>query len=328
MVFDKETDLFGRFDWSAFAAAIRVAVRFLDDVVSVNTYVPAIKELRDCAWAARRIGLGVMGLADLLFCVGARYGSRDGLVWCNDLAEFLQYHAMQASIELSRERGPFPAITGSIFDPCNIAWAPVQFPMFGNAEGEQHVDTGKPELDWLSITDGICRDGIRNAAVTTVAPTGTIGTVAGVEGYGLEPAFALSFSRWVTQPDGSRLELRYASRLFGRALALSGIAEDSEAAQDVLSCGSCQLVPGLTEEIRRVFVTAADVSVQGHIHTQAVWQQYLSNSISKTINFPANATEDDVREAYLLAHRLHCRGLTVYVADSRPVVVLQAGSSK
>jgi ribonucleoside-diphosphate reductase alpha chain len=315
----KEGKLYGSFDWAGCAEAAKTAVRFLDDVVTVNSYIPAVPELREAAWRVRRIGLGFMGLADVLYAVGARYGARDGLVWTSALAEWVHYHAMLASIELAQDRGPFPAISGSIYDSRTMLWHPVVHHAF--RDEEIAIEIGCPKLDWSIITEGIKKCGIRNGAVTTVAPTGTVGTVAGVEGYGIEPAFALGYTRTVKQPDGTDSVLRYASKLFERAMMMTGGTK--EAIDKSVARGSCQGVDGVPPEVQHVFVTAGDITAQGHIHTQACVQQYFSNSISKTINFPETATVDDVLQAYILAHKLGCCGLTVYVAGSRTKEVLK-----
>ena len=309
----------GMLDWKKLIETIYMSVRFLDDVLTVNTYIPSVPEIKAAAWRVRRIGLGFMGLGDLLFEVGARYGATDGLNWASQLTEFFNYHAMLASIELAEERGPFPAITGSIFDPRNLKWLPPTPPEF------LRDDIGCPNIDWNVVVAGIKKSGIRNGAVTTVAPTGTIGTVAGVEAYGLEPTFALSHTRYVSQTKGGRLPLRYASRLFGAALAKHGIADDSPAVQTVLAKGSCQGIDGIPAEIQRVFVVANDISPREHIQMQAAVQRYLSNSVSKTINMPNSATVEDVLQSYKLAWELKCMGLTVYRTGSRETVVLSAG---
>lgn len=252
-----------------------------------------------------------MGLADVLMAVGARYGAPDGIAMTKHITAFLQFHAMQASIELAEERGPFPAIEGSIYDPKDFKWkAPEHTGFIG---------------DWDDIVRGIKKSGIRNAALTTIAPTGTIATVAGVEGYGLEPAFALSFSRNVRKEDGTNIRLCYASKLFARALALAGIREDHPAVQQSFECGSCQGINGIPDWIQKVFVTAGDISADEHIEMQAAVQSFLSNSVSKTINFPRGTTTQQVREAYIKAWEMKCRGLTIYITGSRDSVVLEAG---
>ena len=302
-------------DWKKLAETTRNAVRFLDDVITANRYVPAIPELREAAWKGRRIGLGYMGLADMLMANGVRYGSQSGVQMTESVTSFIHAHAMLASIDLAKERGPFPAIEGSIYDPKNLKW---HSPPITSGWAVEH-SVGE------RIRDGIIKYGIRNAALTTLAPTGTIGTVAGVEGYGIEPAFALAYTRKVTQADGAPLLLKYASPLFARACALSGIKESDPAYQAVLERGSCQGVEGIPPSIQEVFVTAGDLTWREHVDMQACAQQFLSNSVSKTINFPRIATKEDVKRAYIYAWKKGCCGLTVFIDGSRDSAVLTLG---
>lgn len=274
-----------------------------------------------------------MGLADLLFAVNASYGQVDGIAWAGEIAEFIQYHAMMASIELAAERGPFPAITGSIFDPMDLRWTPpTARPKFiedtPSLQLIAGLGNGRPRLDWSQVVVGIKKHGIRNAALTTVAPTGTIGTVAGVEGYGIEPAFSLSYTRKVNQSTGGgAVTLSYASRSLERALVDWKIPIDSPQVKDALARGSIANDERFPPQLRRVMVTASDVSPLGHIRMQAVVQHYFSNSISKTINLPAGSDKQAVVEAYRMAWDLGCRGITVYVAGSRQTEVLTAGTT-
>ena len=175
----------GTVDWDKLRQQVELATRFLDDVVDANKYVPAVPQIEQAAKNSRRIGLGIMGLADLMYHSGIRYGSQDGQEFSAQVMEFIRYHAMRTSIALAKTRGSFKTITGSIYDPANLTWTPPE-PI------EPYQRTwGRPELDWDRISADIRENGIRNAAQTTVAPTGTIATVAGCEGYGCEPVFAL-----------------------------------------------------------------------------------------------------------------------------------------
>ena len=305
-------------DWAKLRESTIVATRFLDNVVDANKYVPAVPQLREAALRARRIGLGIMGLGDLMYCLGVRYGSAEGQEFAAQVMEFVRYHCMATSIALAEERGPFPAIQGSIYDPADLKWTPQQ-PLAPYAH-----DWGRPALDWDEIVAGIRRHGIRNAAQTTVAPTGTIGTVAGCEGYGCEPVFALAYTR--TVKDGDRdLKLTYTSPLFEQALAAAGLDQDArERISEIVSLtGGCQDVPQVPEAIRRVFVVSSDITAEEHVRMQAAIQAFVDNSISKTINFSSTATVEDVKQAYLLAWKLGCKGLTVYVTGSRQEVVLE-----
>jgi len=308
----------GAVDWESLRHSVALATRFLDDVVEANAYVPAVPQLAEAAHRARRIGLGIMGLSDLMYHAGVRYGSPRGQAFAAQVMAFVRYQAMRTSIELAEERGPFPAIVGSIYDPADLRWTPPAAPV------PLACDWGCPPLDWPAVADGIRRYGIRNAAQTTVAPTGTIATVAGCEGYGCEPVFALAYVRHVD--DGGRvLDLTYASPRFEQALIAAGLdaATRDRITAEVLREGTCQHLDEVPPAVRDTFVVAGDITAEEHVRMQAAIQVFVDNSISKTVNFPATATESDVAEAYALAWQLGCKGLTVYVTGSRDKVVLE-----
>lgn len=305
-------------DWEKLQHNVELATRFLDDVVDANAYVPAVPQLREAAMKARRIGLGIMGLADLMYHVGIRYGSPEGQEFASQVMEFIRFHAMRTSIQLAKERGPFLAIKGSIYDPENLSWKPPT-PLFPYTR-----NWNRPSIDWQEIVTGIHQYGIRNAAQTTVAPTGTIATVAGCEGYGCEPVFALAYIRHVND-NGKDLQLHYTSPLFEKALIEAGLNQETreQIINRVIEYGTCQDMEEVPEEIRRVFVVSTDVTAEEHVRMQAAMQAFVDNSMSKTINFPANATVEDVMIAYQLAWQLGCKGITVYVTGSREKVVLE-----
>jgi len=308
----------GSVDWEKVRHDVVLSTRFLDDVVDANQYVPAVPALSQAAHRARRIGLGIMGLGDLMYHAGIRYGSPAGQEFAAQVMEFVRYHAMLTSIQLAKERGPFPAIQGSIYDPQDLKWQPPQ-PITPYAD-----DFGRPAVDWAEIVDGLRRFGIRNAAQTTVAPTGTIATVASCEGYGCEPVFALAYVRHVNDK-GKDLQLAYASPLFEEALVKAGIEPETrqEIIDQVMENGTCQNIPRLPEKIRQVFAVSQDITADEHVRMQAAMQAFVDNSLSKTINFPEGATEEEIATAYLLAWKLGCKGITVYVTGSREKVVLE-----
>ncbi len=308
----------GTVDWEKLRESVSLSTIFLDDVVDANAYVPAVPELSRAAHRARRIGLGIMGLADLMYHVGVRYGSPDSLEFAGQVMEFVRYHAMLTSVELSRARGPFEAIQGSIYNPEGVAWTPP-------TPNEPYTrDWGRPAVDWSRVERGIRDHGIRNAAQTTIAPTGTIATVAACEGYGCEPVFALAYIRHVND-NGKDLQLAYASPLFEEALINAGLGEKARQAivERTMAEGTCQGIPELPESLQRVFAVSADISAEEHVRMQAALQAFVDNSLSKTINFPAGATINDVATAYQLAWELGCKGITVYVTGSRDKVVLE-----
>ncbi|MDH7485460.1 MAG: adenosylcobalamin-dependent ribonucleoside-diphosphate reductase [Anaerolineae bacterium] len=307
-----------RVDWEKLRQSVELSTHFLDNVIDANGYVPAVPQLRQAALKSRRIGLGIMGLADMMYRLGIRYGSEEAQEFAGQVMEFIRYHSMKASIALAQARGPFPAIQGSIYDPDNLRWQPPQ-PQFPFRR-----DWQRPALDWDEISAGIRRHGIRNAALTTVAPTGTVGTVAGCEGYGCEPVFALAYTRTVKDNDHD-LKLTYTSPLFEKALRQAGLEQSTRTAilEQVSITGSCQAIAEVPEAIRHVFVVAQDITPEEHVRMQAALQSFVDSSISKTINYPAQATVEDVETAYKLAWALGCKGLTVYVTGSRREVVLE-----
>jgi ribonucleotide reductase alpha subunit len=368
----------GTVDWDKLRGDVALSTRFLDDVVDANQYVPSVPALAEAAHRARRIGLGMMGLSDLMYHCNIRYGSPAGQEFAAQVIEFVRYHAMQTSVELAQARGAFPAFVGSIYEldgypgaqdepsatppsakgamPIfaalateidRVPSAPLAFLGRGaGGEGKQQSgatlprepkrwtpptplvpftrDFGRPGIDWDAITDGIRLHGIRNAAQTTIAPTGTIATVAGCEGYGCEPVFALAYVRHVND-NGKDLSLTYASPLFERALAQAGIDPEQrkQIFDAVTESGSCQHVSSVPAAIREVFAVSGDISASEHVQMQAAMQAFVDNSLSKTVNFPPGATEEDVATAYLLAWKLGCKGITVYVTGSRDKVVLE-----
>jgi ribonucleoside-diphosphate reductase alpha chain len=308
----------GTVDWELLRKSVVTSTRFLDDVVEANAYVPAVAQLKEAAHKARRIGLGIMGLADLMYHVGVRYGSQEGQEFGAQVMEFVRYHAMMTSIQLAEERGPFPAIQNSIYDMDDMKWeAPKSIVNY------EH-NWNRPEVKWDAVVDGIKQHGIRNAAQTTVAPTGTIATVAGCEGYGCEPVFALAYIRHVND-NGKDLKLTYASPRFDEALKKLGLGEEKreEIVEQVMSQGTCQHIPELPQHIRDTFVVSGDVTAEEHVRMQGALQAFVDNSLSKTVNFSEGATEGDVAIAYQLAWELGCKGITVYVTGSRDKVVLE-----
>ncbi len=308
----------GSVDWESLRQSVELSTIFLDDVVEGNAYVPAVPQLKEAAHRVRRIGLGIMGLADLMYHVGVRYGSEEGQEFGAQVMEFVRYHAMKTSIALAGQRGAFPAIEGSIYDKSDMRWSPPQ-PISAYTR-----DYARPAVNWAEIVDGILAHGIRNGAQTTVAPTGTIATVAGCEGYGCEPVFALAYIRHVND-NGKDLKLTYASPRFDEALKQAGLGEEKrqEIVETVMQHGTCQDVTEIPAEIRHTFVVSSDITAEEHVRMQAALQAFVDNSLSKTVNFPEGATEQDVAQAYLLAWELGCKGITVYVTGSRDKVVLE-----
>lgn len=328
---------YGVFNWDRFADTIRMATRFLDDVIDANQYVPSVPELAEMGESERRIGLGLMGLGDAMALMGLRYGSPEALDFASQVMEFVRYHAMLQSIERAEERGPFPWITNSIYDPNIIgttAMRQTDYPSdnitvrgWDIPDGliQPSIDFDRPELAWQELKDELRIKGLRNATLLTMAPTGTIGNVSDCEAGSGEPFFALTYTRELVQA-GAGVILNYANRAFQEALERQGFEGDGlQAVIDKVAAnnGSCQSVPEVPAHIRHIFAVAADVTPDEHVWSQAVLQPWVDNSISKTINLPPDATVEDVEHAYVLAHSLGCKGLTVYRQGSREMEILR-----
>jgi ribonucleoside-diphosphate reductase alpha chain len=261
------------FDREGFRQTTRAAVRFLDNVVDASRY--PVPEITAMTKGNRKVGLGLMGFADLLFLLGIPYDSEEGCGFAEELMTFFNEAAHQASEDLARERGSFPNWPGSLWDLCHQ----------------------RPQ---------------RNAAVTTIAPTGTISILAGCSG-GIEPLFALAFYRHVL--DGKELlEVNEVFRSVARARGFYSEAMVERLARE----GTLRTLDGVPEDVKRVFATTRDIAPEWHIRMQAAFQRHCDSGISKTINFPASATADDVRRIYLLAHREGLKGVTVYRDGCRP----------
>ncbi len=271
--------------WTRLEKTIRNAVRFLDDVIEVNRY--PLEEITEMVSGNRKIGLGVMGFADLLFKLGIPYDSEKALAFAEELMSFIADKGRQASTELARERGVFPNFKGSLFDSRNLP-------------------------------------GMRNATVTTIAPTGSISILAGCSS-GIEPVFALAYTRRNLLDQGD--ELHEVVPEFSRVAMEKGF-HSPELVEQIAEKGSCSRITEVPEEIRRVFVTAHDVSPSYHVRMQAAFQKYTDNAVSKTVNLPAGATAEDVAQVFRLARQLGCKGVTVYRDGSRDRQVLNLNTEK
>ena len=321
-----ESVINGKLDWEHLKETITLGTRFLDNVVTQNAYVPAVPQLKEAAYRNRRIGLGFLGLADAMYKLNIRYGSRESLEFASQITEFIRYHSMLTSIQLAEEKGAFPGIDGSRYDPEDLKWT-IPTPLV-----EHKTDYGRPKIDWAKIERGLKTFGIRNSTQLTVAPTGTTGTVFDVEGYGCEPVFALAYYRNVYQAagDAGKLQLTYVSPSFQKALDNSVLSAEQkkEIIDQVIQKGSLQGLENIPASIKNTFVVSSDITPDEHVWMQSVIQRFVDNSISKTCNFPENATEDDVKKVYLMSWEMGCKGLTVYVTGSRNEVVLETKSTK
>ncbi len=287
------------FDWQRYENVIRLATRFLDNIIDVNKY--PIEEIEIATKLTRRIGLGVMGLADLLFELNIPYNSYEGYEFMSRLAEALSYYSMDESTEIAESRGAFPLYNES-------GYVNGELPIAGYYES-------KHTLDWNALIDKIKRYGLRNSQTTTVAPTGTISMIADCSS-GIEPLFALVFEKRVTV--GSFF---YTNKRFEEALKRYGLYSNELLMKISNNYGSIKGLD-LPEELERVFVTAMDIHWADHVIAQAIWQKWISNAIAKTINMPNDVTADDVKSSYLLAYALGLKGITVYRDGSRSQQVL------
>ncbi|MEN8373971.1 MAG: ribonucleotide reductase N-terminal alpha domain-containing protein [Gemmatimonadota bacterium] len=282
-----------RVDWDELKRVVHMATHFLDNVIDANNY--PLPEIHDLAHRIRRIGLGLMGWADLLVRVGVPYDSDDAVSMARTLMGFIDEESRNASEKLAESRGAFPEWERSIWGP--------------DATCARHPNGGR-------LRPGIK---LRNCNLTTVAPTGTISIIADCAG-GIEPLFAVAFMRnqaGVLMPDVNKDFVRIAREQgwYSEDL-MRRIAEEGHIHFDE--------VP---EEVRRVFVTAHDVTPEWHIRMQAAFQEHVDSAISKTCNFPEDATREEVREIYLQAYELECKGVTVYRDGSRPMQVLSTGKT-
>jgi len=272
----------GKINWKKLRKTVRNAVHFLDNVIDANKF--PLKKIEQMTKANRKIGLGIMGFADMLIKLGIPYNSEKALKLAEKLMKFITDEARKKSVELGEERGSFPNFDKSIWKDKYSA--------------------------------------MRNATVTTIAPTGSISIIAGCSS-GIEPLFAISFIRNVL--GGTRLfeinplfELTAKERGFYSAKLLEKIAKT----------GSVQKIKEVPDDVKKIFVTALDISPEWHVKMQAAFQKYTDNAVSKTVNLPFEASVEDVRKIFELAWKLKCKGVTVFRYGSKPEQVLYIGEIK
>ncbi|ASI13877.1 adenosylcobalamin-dependent ribonucleoside-diphosphate reductase [Candidatus Mancarchaeum acidiphilum] len=268
-------------DWSKLKHTIQLGTRFLDDVIDANKY--PIPEIDRVSRAIRRIGLGVMGWADMLIELGIRYDSNEALILAENVMGFITETARKASEDLAKEKGEFPEFKNSI-------WYKLGYPP------------------------------LRNSTVTTIAPTGTISIISGGVSQGIEPIFSVVYMRNVHESLGS--DLIEVNNEFENYSIEEGFYSD-ELMKKIAGKNSIQEVEEIPESIRKIFVTAYDVPPEWHVKMQAAFQKHTDNAVSKTINFPSYATPQDIEKAYLLSYKLGCKGITVYRDKSKSVQVLE-----
>lgn len=267
-------------DYAALKEAIHLSVRFLDNVIDASKY--PLEQITETVHKNRKIGLGIMGWADLLYQMRIPYNSYEALSLGENLMDFFQKEAWSASKILAGERGPFPAYPDSLFAEQN----------FGP---------------------------YRNATTTTIAPTGTLSIIAGCSS-GIEPLFALSFTRQVM--DGERL--MEVNSYFEDAVKQAQ-SYSPKLIEEIARKGTARDMDFLDSEIREVFVTAMDIDPEAHLKMQAAFQKYTDNAVSKTVNLPNSATQDEIWKIYWLAYEQGCKGVTVYRDGCKSTQVLSTG---
>jgi ribonucleoside-diphosphate reductase alpha chain len=290
-------------DWEGLRATIEMTTRFLDNVIDINKY--PLQAIEDMTLKTRKIGLGVMGTADLFFELGLAYNSEEGLKFMEMLMEFVNYYSKKASIKLARERGVLPSFEESSYKEGKLP--------FGGFE-----DQASWHFDWKELAEEVKRDGLRNGYTTVIAPTGSISMIAGCSS-GIEPVFALVYEKNVSI--GS---FYYVDAAFEKAMKKDGLFDDDLMKQIVTSHGSLGGVSYLPEKMKRVFVTAMDINPEDHVRAIAAFQRWVDSSISKTTNLPVDATVEDVKSIYMLAYKLGCKDITVYRDKSITSQVLRS----
>ena len=281
----KKTTARCEIDWDKLKEVTCLAVHFLDNLIDVNKF--PLPEIEKATKATRKIGLGVMGWASLLLRLNIPYNSEEAVALAEKVMSFILNEANRKSLELGKEKGVFPAFKGSIYDR----------------------------------KDGSTR--MRNATLTTIAPTGTISIIAGPCSSGIEPLFAISYYRNVMDND----KLVEVEPLFEQVAKERGFYS-RQLMEKIAEHSSIRELSDIPEDIRRVFVTAHDISPEWHVRMQAAFQKYVHNATSKTVNFSHEATIEDVRKSYVLAYELDCKGITIYRDNSREEQVLNVGKPK
>jgi ribonucleoside-diphosphate reductase alpha chain len=281
----KETNDRKEINWEKLKETVRYSVHFLDNVIDANSY--PIRQIEFMTQANRKIGLGVMGFADMLIKLGIRYDSEEALKLGEKVMRFVTDAAREKSAEIGKGKGSFPNFKGSMW----------------NKKGYRHM---------------------RNATVTTIAPTGTISIIANCSS-GIEPLFAVAFVR--RNVLSGEEELVEVNDLFEKYAKEKGFYSE-DLMHEVSKTGSLEGIEGIPKEAKELFKTAHDVDYEWHIRMQAAFQKHTDNAVSKTINLRNEAGIKDVEKAYILAHKLKCKGITIYRDMSKVVQVIHIGEEK
>jgi len=292
----------GEFNWEAFAQATRLAVRFLDNIIDVSVF--PLDKITEAVRNSRRIGLGIMGFADLLYQLDIQYDSPEGRQFAADMTAFMALHGHDESNKLAHEKGSFP-----LFEKSRYA-REEDFAPF--AMGMSRFDEELKQVMKES------KNGKRNVAVLTIAPTGSISNIADTSS-GLEPNFLIAYVRYMNKHDGTKEALFYINKILESKLEPTVLEKIKDKLVEIGSVKNFEEIP---ENVRKVFVTAMDISPMDHLLMQDAFQRYVDNNISKTINMSNSATEEDVLNIYLEAMKLNIRGLTIYRDGSLQTQVL------
>lgn len=313
----------GRIQWDLLARDVELAIRFLDDVIEVSRYPD--KRIEEAVRRTRKVGLGVMGWADMLARLGIPYDSHDALFLADKVMEFIAYHARKASTELAGEKGPYPAFQHSIHREGRFNWEP-QVPASEIYREDRVSDrtrelvADRPPIDWEYLR-GQMKSGTRNATVTAIAPTGSISIIAGVNS-SIEPFFALVYVRRTSL--GAWIEV---NKHLQEWLRDNGLLKPEILEQIALSGGGIRRAPWAPKELKERLPTALEINWEWHVRMQAVFQRWVDNAVSKTINMPSTAEPSDVAKAFSLAWKLGCKGITVFRDKSREHQVLSVEST-
>lgn len=299
----KKTDKGLEVDWEKLEEITKLSIHFLDNVITVNNYpLPLIAEM---VQNNRKIGLGVMGWADMLMELGLSYNSKEGTDLAYKVMEFIDYHSKIESVELAKSRGAFNNFRGSVYESGTFLTN-----KYTGKSGSQVVRLFSDE-DWKNLDAQIKEFGIRNSTTTCIAPTGTISMIASASG-GVEPLFGLVFSRNVM--DGT--EMLEINPIFEKYAKDNGFYSEN-LMKEIAKDGSIAHVKGISDEVKHIFATAHDVTPVWHVRMQAAFQLHTDNAVSKTVNFEEHATREDIEKAYILAFENDLKGITVYRNNSR-----------
>ncbi|MAE42530.1 ribonucleoside-diphosphate reductase [Candidatus Woesearchaeota archaeon] len=291
------------YDWNGLKEAVYKSTRLLDNVIDINKF--PLKQIEEMSINTRKIGLGVMGVGDLLYEMRLAYNTEEGRKFMEKLMQFIAYYSKVESVELAKKREKLPYYDKSFYKEGNLP--------FRGFELKDEWD-----LDWDKLSEDVKKYGIRNSYTTVIAPTGSISMIAGCSS-GMEPVYSLAFEKNVKV--GS---FYYVDPAFERALKKEGLYSDELMQEICDNGGSVQGLEGFPQELQKVFVTALNINPNDHIKALASFQKWVDSSISKTNNFPANATVDDMKESYALAYKLGCKGVTVFRDSSIKDQVLVA----